>query len=69
MVHSCNGNTDFFDIVNRVLQGDTLAPYRVVISLNYTLEMSKDLMKENGLTKKDKKQISHRDYHRCRLHR
>ena len=41
-------DTDYFDIVAGVLQGDTLAPYTLIIRLDYVLRMSIDLMKENG---------------------
>ena len=46
--------TDFFDIVARVLQGDTLAPYLFIICLDYMLRTWIDKMKENSfkLTKK-----------------
>ena len=37
MVHSPNGDTIFFDIVAGVLQGDTLAPYLFIFSLDYRL--------------------------------
>ena len=49
-VHSPDGNTDFFDIVADVLQGDMLAPYLFIICLDYILQMSIDLMKGNGFT-------------------
>ena len=39
---------DYFDIVAGVLQGDTLAPYLIIICLDYVLRTSIDLMKENG---------------------
>ena len=42
-VRSQNGDTDYFDIVAGVLQGDTLAPY-----LDYVLRTSIDRMKDNG---------------------
>ena len=42
--------TDYFDIVTGVLQGDTLAPYLFIISLDYVLQTSIDLMKENSFT-------------------
>ena len=45
-----DGNTDYFDIVAGVLQGDTLAPYLFIICLDYMLQISIDLMKENGFT-------------------
>ena len=47
-VHSPDGDTDYFNIVTSVLQGDTLAPYLFIIYLDYMLRMSIDLMKENG---------------------
>ena len=48
-VCSPDGNTDYFNIVAGVLQGDTLAPYMFIICLDYVPRMSIDLMKENGL--------------------
>ena len=55
-VCSPDGDTDFFDIVAGVLQGNTLAPYLVLICLDYVPRTFKDLMKENGfaLKKKDR---------------
>ena len=47
-VHAPDGNTDYFDIVASVLQGDTLAPYLFIICLNYVFQTSTDLMKENS---------------------
>ena len=43
-----DGDTDYFDIVAGVLQGDTLAPYHFIISLDYVLRTSIDKIKENG---------------------
>ena len=40
--------TDYFDIVAGVLQGDTLAPYLFIICLDYVLRTSIDKMKGNG---------------------
>ena len=53
-VRSPDGFTEYFDIVAEVLQGDTLAPYRFIISQDYVLRTSIDKIKENGfeLTKK-----------------
>ena len=53
-VRSPDGDTDYFDIVAGVLQGDSLAPYLFIISLDYVLRTSIDEIKENGfeLTKK-----------------
>ena len=42
--------TDFFDIVAGVLQGNTLAPYLFIICLDYVLRKSIDLMEENVFT-------------------
>ena len=49
-----DGDTEYFDIVAGVLQGDTLAPYLFIICLDYVLRTSIDKIKENGfeLTKK-----------------
>ena len=44
------GDTNFFDIVAGVLQGDTLAPYLFIICQDYVLWMLIDLKKENGFT-------------------
>ena len=47
-VCSPDGDTDSFDIVACVLEGDTLAPYLFIICLDCLLWMLIDLMKENG---------------------
>ena len=53
-VRSPDGDTEYFNIVAGVLQGDTLAPYFFIICLDYVLRTSIDKIKENGfeLTKK-----------------
>ena len=53
-VRSPDGDTDYVDIVEWVLQGDTLAPYLFIIGVDYVLRTSIDKIKENGfeLTKK-----------------
>ena len=53
-VRSPDGDTEYFDIVAGVLQGDTLAPYLFIICLDYVLRTSIDKIKENGfeMTKK-----------------
>ena len=53
-VRSPDGDTEYFDIVAGVLQGDTLAPYLFIICRDYVLRTSIDKIKENGfeLTKK-----------------
>ena len=59
-VHSPDGDTEYFDIVAGVLQGDTLAPYLFIICLDYVLRTSIDKIKENGfeLTKKKEAESS-----------
>ena len=56
-VRSPDGDTEYFDIVAGVLQGDTLAPYLFIICLDYVLRTPIDKIKENGfeLTKKRSK--------------
>ena len=53
-VCSPDGDTEYFDIVAGVLQGDTLAPYLFIICLDYVLRTSIDKIRENRfeLTKK-----------------
>ena len=55
-VRSPDGDTEYFDIVAGVLQGDTLAPYFFIICLDYVPRTSIDKIRENGfeLTKKQK---------------
>ena len=48
-VRSPDGDTEYFDIVAGVLQGDMLAPYLFIICLGYVLRTSIDKIKENGL--------------------
>ena len=47
-VRSPDGDTDYFDIVAGVLQGDILAPYLFIICLDNVLRMPIDKMKDNG---------------------
>ena len=53
-VRSPDGDTEYFDIVAGVLQGDTLAPYLFIICLDYVVRTSIHKIRENGfeLTKK-----------------
>ena len=55
-VRSPDGDTEYFDIVAGLLQGDTLAPYLFIICLDYVLRTSIDQIKENGfeLTRRKK---------------
>ena len=48
-VQSPDGDTDYFDNVAGVLQGDTLASYQFIICLDNVLQTI-DWMKENGFT-------------------
>ena len=56
-VRSPDRDTEYFDIVAGVLQGDTLAPYLFIICLDYVLRALIDKIRENGfeLTKKRSK--------------
>ena len=47
-VCSPDEDTNYFDIVVGVLQGDTLAPYLSIICVDYALRTSIDKIKENG---------------------
>ena len=47
-VRSPDGDTDYFDIVADLLQGDTLAPSLFIICLDYVLRTSIHKMKDNG---------------------
>ena len=59
-VRSPDGDTEYFDIVAGVLQGDTLAPYLFIICLDYVLRTSIDKIRENGfeLTKKSSRRYT-----------
>ena len=57
-VRSSDGDTDYFDIVAGVLQGDTLAPCFFIICLDYVLRMIIDKKKDNSF--KLTKEISRR---------
>ena len=52
IVHSPDGNTNFFNIIAVVSEGDTLTPYLFIICQDYVLLTLIDLMKENSLTLK-----------------
>ena len=55
MVRSPDGDTEFFDILAGVLQGDTLAPFLFVICLYYVLRTSVDKFSEYGFRLEPKK--------------
>ena len=54
-VRSPDGDTEYFDIVTGVQQGDTLAPYLFIICLDYVLRTSIDKIRENGFELKKKR--------------
>ena len=54
-MHSPDGDTEYFDIVAGVLQGDTLAPYLFIICLDYVLRTSINKIKENSFELKKKR--------------
>ena len=58
-VRSPDGDTEYFDIVAGVLQGDTLAPYLFIICLDYVLRTSIDKIKENGFEQTKKRSRSY----------
>ena len=61
-VCSPDGDTDYFDIVVGVLQGDTLAQYLFIIYLDYVLRTPIDLMKENDFkltTERSRRYLAH----------
>ena len=53
-VRSPDGDSEYFDIVAGVLQGDTLAPYLFIICLDYVLRTSIDNIRENGFVLRKK---------------
>ena len=56
-VHSPDGDTEYFDMVARVLLGFTLAPYLFIICLDFVFWTSIDKIRENifEVTKKRSK--------------
>ena len=52
IVRSFDGNADFFDIVVRILQGDTLAPYLFILYLDYVFQTSVELIKTGFIFKR-----------------
>ena len=49
-IRTPDGDTDFFQVLAGVLQGDTLAPYLFIIVLDYVLRTSIDENSELGFT-------------------
>ena len=54
-VRSPDGDTEYFDIVAGVLQGDTLASYLFILCLDYVLRTSIDKIRENCFELKKKR--------------
>ena len=68
-VRSPDGDTEYFDIVAGVLQGDTLAPYLFIICLDYVLRTSIDNIRENGLVLTKKQKVTRKNNYRRWLRR
>ena len=70
-VCSPDGDTECFDIVAGVLQGDTLSSYLFIICLDYVLRTSIDKIRENGfeLKKKRSRRYPRKNNYRRRLRR
>ena len=65
-VRSPDGDTEYFDIVAGVLQGDTLSPYLFIICLDHVLRTSTDKIRAD----KEKKQtVPRKNNYRRRLRR
>ena len=54
-IRSPDGDTEYFDIVARVLKGDSIAPYLFIICLDYVLRTSIDKIRENASSWQRKK--------------
>ena len=63
-----DGDTEYFDIVIGVLQGDTLAPYLFIICLDYVLRTSIDNIRFRA-DKEKKQKIPRKNNYRRRLRR
>ena len=56
-----DGETESFDILSGILQGDTLAPFLFIIVIDYIMRISVDTMKENGLMYRPRRSSRHPD--------
>ena len=56
-----DGETESFDILSGILQGDTLAPFLFIIVIDYIMRISVDTMKENGLLYQPRRSSRHPD--------
>ena len=60
-----DGETEPFDILAGILQGDTLAPFLFIIVIDYIMRASVDSMTESGLLLQPRKTPSCTLHHRC----
>ena len=70
-VHLPDGDTEYFDIVAGVLQGDTLVPYLFIICLDNVLRTSINKIREKRLRadKEKKQKVPRKNNYRRRLGR
>ena len=70
-VRSPDGDTDYFNIVAGVLQGDTQATYLLIICLDSMIRTSldKNQRKRFQANKEKKQKVPHKNNYRRRLHR
>ena len=63
-VSSLDADTDYFDIVAGVQQGDTLDPYLFIICLDYVIRMFIDIIKDNSfkLAKKEAEDTPYKQF-------
>ena len=54
-----DGETEHFDILADILEGDTLAPFLFIIVIDYIMRVSVDTMKENGLIYQPRRNSRH----------
>ena len=59
--------TEYFDIVAGVLQGDTLAPYLFIISLDYVLRTLIDKNQKEQLRAEKEQKVPRKNNYRRRL--
>ena len=53
-----NGDTDFFNIITQVLQGDKLVQFLFIISLDYVLQMFDERKRSHTKQRQETKNIS-----------
>ena len=69
-VCSPDGDTEYFDIVAGVLQGDMLAPYLFIICLDcvFRTSIDKNQRKQLRADKEKKLKVPHKNNYQCQLH-